>query len=112
MFSIEFEAFPVVLSNNMISLDNSPVHGLLVNIISQNSQKANTDLLNVAVGCPPLAPPSGGFLSTSAHIYNTTVEVTCDRAYYINGTTSLTCLADGHWSGQPAKCHGKSYTDG
>ncbi|KAI8517917.1 hypothetical protein Bbelb_039340 [Branchiostoma belcheri] len=56
-----------------------------------------------AVQCPPLSNPLNGFVSGS-NSYGDVVHFTCEKGYRLVGESSLTCLSDGTWNGQPATC--------
>ncbi|XP_019629883.1 PREDICTED: E-selectin-like [Branchiostoma belcheri] len=56
-----------------------------------------------AVKCHPLSNPFNGFV-TGSNSYGDVVHFTCNPGYKLVGTSSLTCLADGAWNGNPATC--------
>ncbi|KAI8515636.1 hypothetical protein Bbelb_064490 [Branchiostoma belcheri] len=56
-----------------------------------------------AAQCPPLSNPLNGFVSGS-NSYGDVVHFTCEKGYRLVGESSLTCLSDGTWNGQPATC--------
>ncbi|KAI8498226.1 hypothetical protein Bbelb_241700, partial [Branchiostoma belcheri] len=57
----------------------------------------------VAVQCPLVSPPTNGFV-TGSNSYGDVVNFTCEPGYKLVGTSSLTCLSDGTWDGNPATC--------
>ncbi|KAI8498093.1 hypothetical protein Bbelb_240370 [Branchiostoma belcheri] len=56
-----------------------------------------------AVQCPILSPPLNGFM-TGSNSYGDVVTFTCEPGYKLVGTSSLTCLPDGTWTGQSPTC--------
>ncbi|KAI8510944.1 hypothetical protein Bbelb_118600 [Branchiostoma belcheri] len=54
--------------------------------------------------CPTLTAPTNGALSTTATSYQTVVTFTCDPGYVLNGTTNITCTADGTWDNPVPTC--------
>ncbi|KAI8515762.1 hypothetical protein Bbelb_065750 [Branchiostoma belcheri] len=57
----------------------------------------------VAVQCPLLSNPLNGFVSGS-NSYGDVVNFTCEPGYSLISKSSLTCLSDGIWDGNPATC--------
>ncbi|XP_078610837.1 sushi, von Willebrand factor type A, EGF and pentraxin domain-containing protein 1-like [Branchiostoma floridae x Branchiostoma japonicum] len=56
--------------------------------------------------CPSLTAPTNGTLSPPgpAYSYPSTVTITCNTGYQLNGASSLTCQADGTWSNPVPIC--------
>ncbi|XP_078667358.1 uncharacterized protein LOC144909170 [Branchiostoma floridae x Branchiostoma belcheri] len=54
--------------------------------------------------CPTLTAPANGALSTTATIYQTVVNYTCNPGYVLNGTTNTTCQANGTWGNPVPTC--------
>ncbi|XP_078621329.1 uncharacterized protein LOC144887805 [Branchiostoma floridae x Branchiostoma japonicum] len=57
------------------------------------------------VPCPPLsAPANGGLSPSSPHFYPDSVTFTCSEGYILVGVSTLTCQADGTWTGSGPTC--------
>ncbi|XP_019626211.1 PREDICTED: uncharacterized protein LOC109471363 [Branchiostoma belcheri] len=55
--------------------------------------------------CPTLTAPTNGVLSpTGAKSYQDRITFTCNSGYQLNGVSSVTCQADGSWSGRVPTC--------
>ncbi|XP_035673047.1 E-selectin-like [Branchiostoma floridae] len=55
--------------------------------------------------CSSLTAPTNGALnSTGANSYQDVVTFTCNTGYQLNGVSSVTCQADGTWSGPVPTC--------
>ncbi|XP_078588481.1 uncharacterized protein LOC144869249 [Branchiostoma floridae x Branchiostoma japonicum] len=50
------------------------------------------------------APTNGALNSTGANSYQDVVTFTCNTGYQLNGVSSVTCQADGRWSGPVPTC--------
>ena len=68
-----------------------------------------------AIPCQALQAPVNGMISpatctTTASAPNTNCTVSCKTGYSLYGTSTLTCNANGQWSGAAAyiMCQGKS----
>ena len=57
-----------------------------------------------AVHCPPLTAPLNGYLSSSATVSGTVVEVTCNEGYLLEGERELVCQSSGSWSNSVPFC--------
>ena len=71
-----------------------------------NGQWSNASVpsCNIIV-CPPLTPPSHGYLTPpNQYIYGTIVTVNCDSGYDLVGTSTLTCIGSGYWSNPLPQC--------
>ncbi|XP_019618629.1 PREDICTED: sushi, von Willebrand factor type A, EGF and pentraxin domain-containing protein 1-like [Branchiostoma belcheri] len=59
------------------------------------------------VACGALSSPAHGSISGS-HYYGDRVTFSCSSGYYLQGSSSLTCGANGQWSGTQPTCQRKS----
>ncbi|XP_078699953.1 E-selectin-like [Branchiostoma floridae x Branchiostoma belcheri] len=55
------------------------------------------------VQCPTLQSPTNGG-SSGDNYYQDVMSFTCDSGYQLEGLASLTCQADGTWSGSVPSC--------
>ncbi|XP_078616212.1 uncharacterized protein LOC144884634 [Branchiostoma floridae x Branchiostoma japonicum] len=59
-----------------------------------------------AAQCPPLEPPANGDLRPSGPSFpHDKVTFVCSEGYIMVGPASLTCQADGTWTGSPPTCN-------
>ena len=54
--------------------------------------------------CPTLTAPTDGSLSTIAVTTGTTVTVSCDPSFTLDGATTLQCQTDGTWDNTVGVC--------
>ncbi|XP_078581988.1 E-selectin-like [Branchiostoma floridae x Branchiostoma japonicum] len=57
-----------------------------------------------AVQCPELTSPTNGDMSGSNVYGGGPITFSCDTGYNLVGSSTLTCQADGTWSGSPPTC--------
>ncbi|CAH1227505.1 CUZD1 [Branchiostoma lanceolatum] len=56
------------------------------------------------VQCPSLAAPTNGDVNSS-NVYLGVAQFTCDVGYVMSGSSTVTCQANGTWSGQSPTCN-------
>lgn len=65
---------------------------------------------NAVMTCPKLTAPLKGFFvkKTCGNVLNAACGVRCRVGYQLIGSSIRLCQDDGTWSGQEAKCVGKT----
>ncbi|ELT88666.1 hypothetical protein CAPTEDRAFT_119142, partial [Capitella teleta] len=56
------------------------------------------------VQCPSLTNPDGGSVSAAATQYQSVATYSCSVGFFMQGSTTRTCQANGQWSGSNPTC--------
>ena len=72
-----------------------------------DSSLTSAYLMSLANSCPALSAPANGAVSPISGTTGTVAAYSCNAGYYMEGSASTTCQADGVWSSSAPLCYGK-----
>uniref|UniRef100_A0A3Q2C8Z2 E-selectin n=1 Tax=Cyprinodon variegatus TaxID=28743 RepID=A0A3Q2C8Z2_CYPVA len=83
--------------------------GFIINGSSDVTCETNriwSDPQPVSVKCPPLSQPANGShsCSTESQIFNSTCHFKCHLGFFMIGSSTVTCAANGDWTGPRPIC--------
>ncbi|XP_052282859.1 CUB and sushi domain-containing protein 3-like isoform X5 [Dreissena polymorpha] len=83
--------------------------GYMINGNSTSSCKSNGRWSSTGqhcspIECYPFPITEHGHLSTNSTTYRTSVTITCDTGYNVNGNSTSVCESNGHWSSTSQTC--------
>ncbi|XP_033124482.1 sushi domain-containing protein 2-like, partial [Anneissia japonica] len=88
--------FDAVTTGSLTFANNTRVVSATLDIIQKSSVKI------VSCGFPGVV--ENGIMLGHVYLVNSTVEVTCERGYVLEGSSNLTCYGDGRWSADLPRC--------
>ena len=59
--------------------------------------------------CPQLYAPSHGSIALCSNLPGQTCQFSCDRGYFLTGSTTRTCNSNRAWSGEKTHCNGEDH---
>ena len=84
-------------------------HHLVVRVFSNDLSNLYVTVLlplphYAAVQCPTLSNPTNGRVSVPSRAVGSRATYSCNTGYTLSGSSSLTCLSNGAWSGSVPIC--------
>ncbi|XP_052282873.1 CUB and sushi domain-containing protein 1-like isoform X18 [Dreissena polymorpha] len=80
------------------------LYGNSTSICESNGHWSSIGQTCTPVECYPFPITEHGHLSTNSTTYRTSVTITCDTGYNVNGNSTSVCESNGHWSSTSQTC--------